>query len=189
MIERSNKECPCKLLPRSFSSYTAAEYGDVHSLSKIQDVATRRDDSGYTPLHYAAQFNQVAATAMLLELGCSIDGGGYCGATPLHRASFSGATASMKVLLVWNDDIPCHYPEEEEEVNNDTGIFTARTSSQLSDRKTCNLLARDSRCVPCLSTQPRLSRNQSCSHSFFSCFQVTAMNLLHFTKQQQVEDI
>lgn len=142
MIERSNKECPCKLLPRSFSSYTAAEYGDVHSLSKIQDVATRRDDSGYTPLHYAAQFNQVAATAMLLELGCSIDGGGYCGATPLHRASFSGATASMKVLLVWNDDIPCHYPEEE--VNNDTGIFTARTSSQLSDRKTCNLLARDS---------------------------------------------
>ncbi|OEU13225.1 ankyrin, partial [Fragilariopsis cylindrus CCMP1102] len=97
-------ECPCKLLPLSLSSFTAAEYGDIHSLSKIQNVATRRDDAGYTPLHFAAQFNHLAATALLLNLGCSVDGGGYCGATPLHRASFSGATATMKVILEWNSD-------------------------------------------------------------------------------------
>eukprot|EP00536_Pseudo-nitzschia_multiseries_P008577 jgi/Psemu1/66591/estExt_Genemark1.C_2190050 len=106
------RTCPCKLLPRSLSSFTAAEYGDIHSLSKIKDIASRRDDAGYNPLHFAAQFNHVAATAFLLQRGCPVDGGGHCGATPLHRASFSGATAAMKVLLEWNDgksnDTPHH---------------------------------------------------------------------------------
>lgn len=130
MVERN--ECPCKFLPMSLSSFTAAEYGDIHSLSKIKDVATRRDDFGYTPLHYAAQFNHLAATSLLLNLGCLVDGGGYCGATPLHRASFSGATSAMKVILEWNSDTDQDYRNT-----------TIPTASQLPERKCCDLLARD----------------------------------------------
>lgn len=129
------RTCPCKLLPRSLSSFTAAEYGDIHSLSKIKDIASRRDDAGYNPLHFAAQFNHVAATAFLLQRGCPVDGGGHCGATPLHRASFSGATAAMKVLLEWNDgksnDTPHHAVDGDGE----------RLS--VNSRKCCDLLAKD----------------------------------------------
>ena len=100
--------CPCKKIPLSLSSFTAAEYGDLASLSKIGsriDVATKRDKGGYSPLHFSAQQNHVAACCLLLNQGCPVDGGGYeqggCGATPLHRASFSGATAAMRVLIEW----------------------------------------------------------------------------------------
>lgn len=132
------RQCPCKLLPRSFSSFTAAEYGDLHTLAKFGPaIAGRQDDFGYTPLHLAAQNNHVAATALLLQLGCHVDGlvtqerGMYsntvtrsCGATPLHRAAFSGATAAMKVLLEWN------YSEPD-------------GSSSIPSKQRCNLLAKD----------------------------------------------
>ena len=136
---RSIRQCPCKLLPRSFSSFTAAEYGDLHTLTKIGPaIASRQDGNGYTPLHLAAQHNHVSATALLLQLGCHVDGlvlqeRGLdnnatvvsCGATPLHRAAFSGATAGMKVLLDWNKG------SEENE------------SALISSKPRCNLLAKD----------------------------------------------
>jgi hypothetical protein len=134
----SVRQCPCKLLPRSFSSFTAAEYGDLYTLAKIGPaVAHRHDDFGYTPLHFAAQNNHVAATALLLQLGCHVDGivsvvgdlnynstTRFCGSTPLHRAAFAGATASMKILLDWNSTNP-------------------GDSTSVSSKQQCNLLAKD----------------------------------------------
>jgi hypothetical protein len=80
----------------------------------------KRDEFGYTPLHLTAQHNHIAATAMLLKLGYPIDGGDIvddddddddtehqsqsqrCPTfTPLHRAAFSGATGTIKILLEW----------------------------------------------------------------------------------------
>ena len=101
----NNKSCPCKKLPLCLSSFTAAEYGDLHSLAKkanafsslsssnINLVNQKDKVSGYTPLHLAAQHGHVAVTSYLLQLGCSVD------ATMLHRTSFSGAVATLKLLL------------------------------------------------------------------------------------------
>ena len=137
--------CPCKLLPNSLSSFTAAEYGDIHSLSKIKDVATRKDDAGYNPLHFTAQFNHIAATAFLLQLGCPVDGSGdsHCGATPLHRAAFSGATAAMKVLLEWNAPGNSELQTTNSSSTTTTSIPTSAITS--SNEKYCDLLARDTR--------------------------------------------
>lgn len=122
---QQGRQCPCKLLPQCLSSFTAAEYGDLHSLSSRQDAAFKLGTGGLTPLHYSAQNGHAAATALLLGLGADVDGRprvqdmslsvlqdgenaatrsekAWCGATPLHRASFSGAVSAMQVLLQWN---------------------------------------------------------------------------------------
>jgi len=120
-VDRSHdRQCPCKVLPQSLSSFTAAEYGDLLSLSRLGPaVIDRVDAGGYTPLHLAAQNGHVAATAYLLSLGADVDGrvchdsnstfsmaessqsSHLCGATPLHRAAYSGAISAMQVLLDW----------------------------------------------------------------------------------------
>lgn len=101
------RTCPCKNLPWSLSSFTAAEYGDVRSLMRTRpgpEVWKRRDSAGYTPLHLAAQHNHVLATTLLLKMGADVNGENDHAdepnfATPLHRAAFSGATATMRLLM------------------------------------------------------------------------------------------
>ncbi len=147
-MTKEPRSCPCKFLSTSLSSFTAAEYGDIHSLSKIKDVTTRRDDAGYNPLHFTAQFNHVAATALLLQMGCPVDGGGHCGATPLHRASFSGATATMKVLLEWNAPNKTYSETTDTEMAFVEDIASdSRTPASATQSKAryCDLLARDTR--------------------------------------------
>lgn len=95
MPAKEKRTCPCKKLPLTLSSFTAAEYGDLHTLSTKAGQQT--DAGGYTPLHLAAQNGHTSATALLLQRGAA----DYTqnGATPLHRASFSGAICTMKLLL------------------------------------------------------------------------------------------
>lgn len=92
------KSCPCKKVPLYLSSFTAAEYGDLHSLSRTEkriDQWSDKEQYGITPLHLAAQNDHFAAVAMMLKKFSLQEGT----VTPLHRASFSGAVASMKLLL------------------------------------------------------------------------------------------
>jgi hypothetical protein len=101
------RTCPCKRLPLCLSSFTAAEYGDLHTLKKMGSaVAGKRDEAGYTPLHLAAQNGHVAITSLLLQLGCHVDGGNGGRFTPLHRAAFSGSVATIRIILAW-EALPC----------------------------------------------------------------------------------
>jgi ankyrin repeat protein len=105
--------CPCKRIPLSWSSFTAAEYGDCDRLetlyaskktssnasSRIENISGM-NPGGTTPLHLAAQHGHVSAILFLLQEQPSVSsesGQGF--ATPLHRASFSGAVGTMRVLL------------------------------------------------------------------------------------------
>lgn len=113
-MSREKRTCPCKQIPMCLSSFTAAEYGDLHSLQRSMSSSSnsrlsaidRVDSGGYTPLHLAAQNGHVAVTGMLLQLGARADSNS-AGATPLHRASYSGAISTMRLLLEekWNCDL------------------------------------------------------------------------------------
>lgn len=106
MSSEEKRTCPCKRLPLYLSSFTAAEYGDTHAISRLGPAAANRTDAGgYTPLHLAAQNGHVAATSFLLEIGANVDGVGGCGATPLHRASYAGAVSTMQILLEKDGDL------------------------------------------------------------------------------------
>ena len=94
----------------------ASTASQSYSKNTSQQEQQRRhtDTGGITPLHLAAQHGHVAATWLLLEEGHPVDGQvpimidnssssniipQMKACTPLHRASFSGAIATMKLLL------------------------------------------------------------------------------------------
>ena len=95
-------DCPCKQLTSSTSVWTAAETNDLASLtSRIESnksLASKFDAYGYTALHYAAQQNHTKIVVYLLSKGCPPDASN-CGATPLHRAAYTGSIESCKLLL------------------------------------------------------------------------------------------
>jgi ankyrin repeat protein len=121
------KSCPCKRIPMHLSSFTAAEYGDSAALRsrllskksssqhKQQRQCPTLDSAGNTPLHFAAQHGHTETVAMLLRTGAYDNM--YCnnntnamnsdniqlyqmsGVTPLHRACYSGAIGTVRLLL------------------------------------------------------------------------------------------
>lgn len=95
-------DCPCKHLTPATSVWTAAETNDLASLiSRIDSnnsLASKFDAYGYTALHYAAQQNHLKIVIYLLSKGCPPDASS-CGATPLHRAAYTGSVESCKLLL------------------------------------------------------------------------------------------
>lgn len=85
------------------STFTAAQFG-VLAQEQVNSSSSTRLSHGYTALHHAAQNNNVQSTSLLLEQkNTHVDGvpklQGGCGATPLHRASFTGAYDCMKLLI------------------------------------------------------------------------------------------
>jgi ankyrin repeat protein len=110
MSDSASRSCPCKRVPLSLSSLTAAEFGDLHALVNRQQQKHPRTGTNdgifsttaiqtTTPLHLAAQHGHVAATAWLLQYTHYSVHSNEGGATPLHRASFSGAVSTMQLLL------------------------------------------------------------------------------------------
>lgn len=92
--------CPCKNARLRLSSYTAAEFGDLHRIVE----ASSRLDNNHTPLQLAAQHGHTAVTAYLLYTTTpSLDSL----KTPLHRACFSGAVSTMRLLLDFANQKQC----------------------------------------------------------------------------------
>ena len=90
--------CPCKFTSLRLSSSTAAEFGDLH---RVMETTTRSNTISEA-LQLAAQHGHTAVTAYLLQhttttTTTTLDGL----VTPLHRACFSGAVSTMRLLLDW----------------------------------------------------------------------------------------
>lgn len=101
-------DCPCKLMTSSSSIWTAAETNDFDTISlrisQNNSLVTKLDAYGYTALHYAAQQNHIRIIIFLLSKGCAPDVNS-CGATPLHRAAYSGSFEACELLIKAGADV------------------------------------------------------------------------------------
>uniref|UniRef100_A0A7S1LGW3 Uncharacterized protein n=1 Tax=Alexandrium catenella TaxID=2925 RepID=A0A7S1LGW3_ALECA len=71
-----------------------------HPLDDEADaVAHKRDNSGWTPLHWAAQDGYERLASRLIDLEVGVNTADDCGATPLMVASFNGHRAIVEALL------------------------------------------------------------------------------------------
>lgn len=128
--EKSERlECTCKYLQLNLSTTTAAEYGDLNSLTHRLSSSHNNNRNnikitpGNTPLHLSAQHGHVAMTSYLLENGYDPNTGllvsqssavvpkqddkdRYTATpTPIHRACHSGALGCIQLLLQAHADI------------------------------------------------------------------------------------
>lgn len=86
----------------AFTRHASPDHFELCALA--EDVHTY-DGNGNTPLHLAAQLDNPAAVAILLEAGADLTAENNGGATPLHLAAIHDGTASLTLLLGGGADI------------------------------------------------------------------------------------
>lgn len=97
--------CPCKNQTYNCSIFSAASTNSIQLIkNKLlinPNIAGKLDVYGYTPLHYSAQMNNFTILSLLLSSSLrKVDPDfNTCGATPLHRAAYSGAYECCEILL------------------------------------------------------------------------------------------
>lgn len=92
--------------------HEAAKLGDVEELKRLiaagADVNIVDEEWMCTPLGVAASHGQLAAAALLLNLGARVDDAGIEGDTPLHDAAYAGHLEVARLLLAAGADISCY---------------------------------------------------------------------------------
>ena len=98
--ENCVEQCPCKGIIMTSSIFTASEQNDIGAVysrvEKDPGIINKKDDFGYTPLHFAAQHNNVKIVQLLIDKDADVNASD-CGATPLHRA---GMMNSLFLVLL-----------------------------------------------------------------------------------------
>ena len=84
--------------------WTAAIENDREKIIRLLDMGhdpNKRDNSGYTALHYAARGGHNQILTILLSRGADPNSQTPSGKTiPLHRAAYMGHQESVKILLI-----------------------------------------------------------------------------------------
>lgn len=87
----------------------AAQNGDLQRVRKLINQGTstdKRDNSGYTALHYAVRAGYIEMCRFLISKGADVNAVTRSGkATPLHRAATAGKYEIVKMLLDKNADV------------------------------------------------------------------------------------
>lgn len=96
-------DCPCKRGSFEGNLWSAAQWGQEERVRHLLSAAhsadpNKVDEEGYTALIFAAQKGHDGVIRALLAAGALVSAGG-CGATPLHRAAYSGHTTALRLLL------------------------------------------------------------------------------------------
>lgn len=68
----------------------AAQHGDLARVKKLADDFDKRDNAGYTALHYAARNGKLEVCQFLVQQGADVNATTRGGATALSRAALTG---------------------------------------------------------------------------------------------------
>src|SRR4029079_2049413 len=86
--------------------FTAVMEGDLQKLKALlesdPDVVCKKDTAGWTPLHYAAHWNQKDMVDVLLANGAEVNVRATDGLEPLHIAVAQGFKDIVELLLSKN---------------------------------------------------------------------------------------
>jgi Ankyrin repeats (3 copies) len=80
----------------------AVTLGDAYALEEVYmrgAPVEMTETNGFTPLHIAAQTNQIDCVMVLLNIGVNVNATNIAGVTPLFVARAAGSTQVMELLL------------------------------------------------------------------------------------------